>query len=90
MAKSPKAVRTVLEGDAYQLAFRIAQSLERVLVARAIKFAVHGADASGEVPVTARHVQHALDGSLLEEACSRIGITLDGKAKALRPRTLTG
>ena len=90
MAKPPRAVRTILEGNAYQLAFRIAQSLERTLVTRAIESAVRRADASGEVSVTAEHVKRVLDASLLEEACSQIDIILDDKAKVLRRKTLTG
>jgi len=90
MIRSPKAVRAVLEGSAYQLAFQIAQSLEQTLIARAISFAGRDAGRSGVVSVTADHVQCALDGSLLVEACSQIGIALDGKAEVLRPKALAG
>lgn len=90
MARSPKAVRAVLEGSAYQLAFQIAQSLERTLIARAIHCAGRDSDKGGVVSVTDDHVQYALDGSLLVEACSQIGIILDGKAEVLRPKALAG
>jgi hypothetical protein len=90
MARTPKSVRSVLDPTAYQLAFQIAQSLERTLVADAVKFAAKDAGASGDALVTATHVLGALDESTLEKACLQIGITLDGKTKSFKKRSLAG
>ena len=81
-------MRSTLAQDAHQLAFKIAQSLERTLVAKAIRLAASNADQPVEVSVSARHVLCALDGSSLEEACLQIGIDLDGKAKSLETSSL--
>jgi hypothetical protein len=88
MARTPKSVRSVLDPTAYQLAFQIAQSLERALVADAVKFAAKDAGASGDALVTAKHVLGVLGQSTLEKACLQIGIILDGKTKS--PKTRTG
>ncbi len=81
MPKPRKLVQGVLEGSAHQLAFRIAQSLERTLLTRAVEFAACDAETSGASVVTADHVRRGLDGVLLDEACAKIGVFLDGKTK---------
>ena len=51
MAKSRESVGGILEGSAHQLAFRIAQSVEQTLVARAGGFAARGSDVSVEIVI---------------------------------------
>lgn len=76
-----KQAQGVLEGGAHQLAFDIAQSLERTLVKRAVGLASSDAEGTGAVVVTAEHVRRSLEGDILGEACSKIGVFLDGKTK---------
>jgi hypothetical protein len=89
MAQSPPALRSVLDPTAYQLAFQLAQSLERTLVSRATKLAANDVDSCGEALVTAKHILSALDHSAFQQACSQIGIVLDDAAKSTRKRSLT-
>jgi len=81
MSTPRKLARGVLEGSAHQLAFDIAQSLERTLVRRAVGLAASDAEATGSVVVTAEHVRRGLEGDILSEACANIGVSLDGKTK---------
>ena len=81
MPKPRKLVHGVLDGSAHRLAFRIAQSLERTLVARAVEFAACDGQTSGEVVVTAEHVRRGLDRDLIDEACAKIGVFLNGKTE---------
>jgi len=90
MTESQESIRGVLEGSAHQLAFRIAHSLEQTLVARAVEFAAGDSDAPGEIVVTTEHIRRALDIDLLDEACARIGIFLDGKTKTRPSRLQAG
>ncbi len=79
MAKSLKIVKISLSGSAHQLAFRIGQSLEQVLITRAVKIAGEDANTSSEVLVTVDHIRRALDLSLLEETCSSLGVFIHGE-----------
>ena len=81
MSTPRKLAQGVLEGSAHQLAFDIAQSLERTLVKRAVGLAASDAEATGAVVVTAEHVRRGLVGDILGEACANIGVFLDGKTK---------
>jgi hypothetical protein len=90
MAQPRAVVRGVVEGSADQLAFRIGQSLERTLVARAIQLATRDAGKCDEVLVTAEHIRRALDGAVINEACSQIGIVLDGKTEPQCSNSRTG
>ena len=89
--KTPqKHVRGVLEDSAHQLAFRIGQSVEQTLVARAVHFAGRNSSESGKVIVTAEHIRRALDENLIGDACSKIGIFLNGKTKIRLPISRAG
>ena len=90
MPKPRESVRGVLEGSAHQLAFRIAQSVEETLVARAAGLAADGNNESGEVVVTTEHIRRALDEVLLDDACARVGIFLDGKTKTRSSKSKAG
>ena len=76
-----KLAQGVIEGGPHQLAFDIAQALERTLVKRAVRLAASSTEATGAVVVTAEHVRRGLEGDILSEACANIGVSLDGKTK---------
>jgi len=90
MPKPRESVRGVLGGSAHELALSIAQSVEQTLVARATGFAARGSNALDEVVVTSEHIRRALDDVLLNEACARVGIFLDGKTKARSSKSQAG
>ncbi len=90
MPSPRKLVQGVLEGSAHQLAFRIAQSLERTLVARAVEFAARDSDTPGAVVVTSEYIRRGLDGDLIDEACAKIGVVLDGERKTERSKSALG
>jgi hypothetical protein len=78
MATPRKLVQGILDGNAHRLAFRIAQSLERTLVARAVELAARDGKCSGEVLVTSEHIRQGLGGDLINEACAKIGVFVNG------------
>jgi hypothetical protein len=79
MKSYPQVARGVIEGKASRLAFKVGQSVERLLIDRAVELAVREAEASGGVVVTADHVQRALDESLLAEAYDAVRLVINGK-----------
>jgi len=90
MSESVEVLRSVIDVDASQLAFRVGQSLERILVDRAVQFAVGEAVSNGRAVVTVDHVRRALNDALLAEACSQLGVVFDGEAKSQRRRSTAG
>jgi len=90
MSEAVEVLRSVIDADASRLAFRVGQSLERILVDRAVQFAMDEAVPNGRVVVTADHVRRALNDSLLAEACSQLGVVCDGEAKGQRWRSAAG
>lgn len=82
MAKLPKIARCLLEGNAHQLAFHIGQSLERLLIARAVKIAKRDVDTSNEVLITEDHIRRVINISLFEDACSQLGVILHDEKRS--------
>lgn len=81
MSESPEVIQTVIDGRASGLAHQVGQSVEQILIDRAVTFATNDAGECAEVVVTAEHVQLALETSILEDTCRQIGIFINGEAR---------
>ncbi len=90
MPESLQSVRGVIDGAASRLAFRIAQSVERALMERAVRCAAAETSSRDRVVVSVDHVWHVLDSSLLVEACGEIGIAIDGESRDQSPSAIVG
>ena len=88
MSEAPEVVRSLIEADASRFAFQIGQAVEAVLIDRAARVALLEGDTDRETVVVSRHVRRALDDSVFEEACARIGVVLDGGAGGGRSKKI--
>jgi hypothetical protein len=87
MSQSSTQRRNIINGDASGFAFRLGQSVQRVLMDRAIVAANSVCEEDGQTTVTLDHVLRALDQSVLAEACRRLGVVIDA---GTRPRRSLG
>jgi len=74
MSVQPQVVGGFIEGSAGRLAFQIGQAVEAVVIDRATRFALLEVGTDHQAIVMDRHVRQALDGSVFEEACTRVGV----------------
>lgn len=90
MADPSGAVRSTIAGGAGELAFRIGQAVERLLVQRAVQIAWQKSASGEESVVEVSHLREAIDDSLLKEACTQTGVTFDGEAGPRHSRSAAG
>ena len=84
MSEAPEVVRSLIEADASRFAFQIGQAVEAVLIDRAFRLALLEVDTDRQTVVMSRHVRRALDDSVFEEACARVGVVLNDGARGGR------
>ena len=90
MSLQPEVVRGFIEGSASRLAFQIGQAVEAVVIDRATRFAVLEVGTDRQTVVMDRHVRHALDGSVFEEACARVGVIRNDEPGREHPKRIAG